>query len=86
MATYATLSRSCSALGCDRRPIDVAETKSGMVIEVCGSLVYEQGTFRQDHPKADASHRRIPVADRPSDRGRTRGRWLRVTQVSLRLN
>ena len=51
------------------RPIDVTETKHGMVIEVCGTLVYEQGkgTFRQDHPKTDASHRRIPVADFAAD-------------------
>ena len=51
------------------RPIDVTETKNGMVIEVCGTLVYEQGkgTFRQDHPKTDASHRRIPVADFAAD-------------------
>ena len=51
------------------RSIDVTETKNGMVIEVCGTLVYEQGkgTFRQDHPKTDASHRRIPVADFAAD-------------------
>ncbi len=51
------------------RPIDVTQTKNGMVIEVCGTLVYEQGkgTFRQDHPKTDASHRRIPVADFSAD-------------------
>jgi integrase len=51
------------------RPVDVTETKNGMVIEVCGTLVYEQGkgTFRQDHPKTDASHRRIPVADFAAD-------------------
>lgn len=50
-------------------PIDVTETKNGMVIEVCGTVVYEQGkgTFRQDHPKTDASHRRIPVADFAAD-------------------
>ncbi|MBC7277961.1 tyrosine-type recombinase/integrase [Nocardioides sp.] len=46
------------------RPVDVRDTKSGMVIEICGTLVYEQGkgTFRQDHPKTHASRRRIPVA------------------------
>lgn len=51
------------------RPIDITETKNGMVIEVCGTLVYEQGkgTFRQDHPKTDASRRRIPVADFAAD-------------------
>lgn len=40
-----------------------------MVIEVCGTLVYEhgKGTFRQEHPKTDASHRRIPVADFAAD-------------------
>lgn len=56
------------------RPIDVTETKQGMVIEVCGTLVYEQGkgTFRQDHPKTDASHRHIPVADFAADVIRSR--------------
>lgn len=61
------------------RPIDVTETKHGMVIEVRGTLVYEQGkgTFRQDHPKTDASRRRIPVADFAADVVRRRLKDMR---------
>lgn len=75
MATYATRLRSCSAPGCDRErhsrsaPSTSPRRRTGMVIEVCGTLVYEhgKGTFRQEHPKTDASHRRIPVADFAAD-------------------
>lgn len=45
------------------RPRDIVDGKRGMVAYVRGTVVYRQGkgTFRQDHPKTDASVRRIPL-------------------------
>lgn len=45
------------------RPVDLEETEHGMVAHVCGTVVSVkgQGTFRQEHPKTDASCRDLPV-------------------------
>lgn len=45
------------------RPCDIVDGKRGMVAHVRGTVVYVQGkgTYRQDHPKTDASVRQIPV-------------------------
>lgn len=45
------------------RPVDIEDGRRGMVAHVTGTVVYRQGqgTFRQAHPKTDASVRRIPV-------------------------
>lgn len=45
------------------RPIDITDRPEGMVAHVQGTVVYEQGrgSFRQAHPKTDASVRRVPV-------------------------
>jgi integrase len=45
------------------RPVDVFDGKKGMVAYVQGTVVYREGkgTFRQDHPKTDASVRQVPV-------------------------
>jgi integrase len=45
------------------RPCDIRDGKSGMVARVCGTVVYRDGigTFRQDHPKTDASVRGVAV-------------------------
>lgn len=47
------------------RPVDIADGRKGMVAHVSGTVVYRQGsgTFRQAHPKTDASVRTIPVPD-----------------------
>lgn len=47
------------------RPMDIVDGRKGMVARVCGTVVYRQGigTFRQAHPKTDASVRDIPVPD-----------------------
>ncbi len=47
------------------RPVDIAEGRNGMVVHVRGSVIYQpgHGSFRQDHPKTDASVRRVPVAE-----------------------
>ena len=47
------------------RPRDIVEGRRGMVAHVRGTVVYRQGkgTFRQDHPKTDASVRQIPVPE-----------------------
>ncbi|WP_161784042.1 site-specific integrase [Cellulomonas carbonis] len=47
------------------RPCDVAETPSGMVIHVRGTVVRRAGTadYRQDHPKTHASNRRLAVPE-----------------------
>lgn len=46
------------------RACDIAETKQGMVIEVCGTIIPKKGKgfVRQDHPKTHHSVRRIVVA------------------------
>lgn len=45
------------------RPCDIVDGRRGMVAHVRGTVVYRQGkgTFRQDHPKTDASVRQVPV-------------------------
>jgi len=45
------------------RPADIEDGKEGMVAHVSGTVVYQRGkgTFRQAHPKTDASVRSIPV-------------------------
>jgi integrase len=45
------------------RPCDVSESEDGMVVHVQGTVVRRTGRsdFRQDHPKTDASNRRIAV-------------------------
>jgi len=45
------------------RPCDITDGPSGMVAQVNGTVVQRKGkgTLRQDHPKTDASVRRIPV-------------------------
>ncbi|WP_310529224.1 hypothetical protein, partial [Nocardioides sp.] len=47
------------------RPVDIEDGRKGMVAQVTGTVVYRQcsGTFRQAHPKTDASARTIPVPD-----------------------
>lgn len=47
------------------RPVDLKETKAGMVAHVCGTVVERRGkgSFRQDHPKTDASNRSVPVPE-----------------------
>ncbi|WP_426592663.1 site-specific integrase [Cellulomonas sp. McL0617] len=47
------------------RPCDIAETPVGMVVHVRGTVVRRKGMadFRQDHPKTDASTRRIAVPE-----------------------
>lgn len=47
------------------RPVDVDDGKKGMVVHVRGTVVYRQskGTYRQDHPKTDASIRSIAVPE-----------------------
>ncbi|MEO5664661.1 MAG: tyrosine-type recombinase/integrase [Nocardioides sp.] len=47
------------------RPVDIQDGREGMVAHVHGTVVYRQGsgTFRQDHPKTDASVRTISVPD-----------------------
>lgn len=45
------------------RPIDLVETRAGMIAHVRGTIVARKGVaaFRQDRPKTDASIRAIPV-------------------------
>ncbi|MBB3043693.1 tyrosine-type recombinase/integrase [Nocardioides soli] len=47
------------------RPCDVDDRPRGMVIHVRGTIVNQagRGTFRQDHPKTDASVRQLPVPE-----------------------
>ena len=47
------------------RPVDIEDGRKGMVAHVSGTVVYRRGsgTFRQGHPKTDASARTIPVPD-----------------------
>lgn len=47
------------------RPVDIADGRNGMVAQVRGTVVYQpgRGSFRQDHPKTDASVRRVPVPE-----------------------
>lgn len=47
------------------RPIDIVDTKAGMVAHVRGTVVLRRGlgTIRQDRPKTDASVRSIPVPE-----------------------
>lgn len=47
------------------RPVDIADGRRGMVAHVRGTVIYQQGhgSFRQDHPKTDASIRRVPVPE-----------------------
>ncbi len=47
------------------RPCDVSDPPGGMVVHVRGTVVRRKGVadFRQDHPKTDASTRRIAVPD-----------------------
>lgn len=56
------------------RPRDVAETRAGMVVHVQGTVVRRGGVkdFRQDHPKTDASNRRIAVPEFAAQVLRTR--------------
>ena len=58
-----TSMRPGEALGL--RPCDIYDGRKGMVAHVRGTVVYRQGhgTFRQDHPKTDASVRRVPVPE-----------------------
>ncbi|QTE28630.1 tyrosine-type recombinase/integrase [Pengzhenrongella sicca] len=47
------------------RPVDITETRQGMVAHIQGTVVERKktGCHRQDHPKTDASNRRIPVPE-----------------------
>lgn len=47
------------------RPVDIVETRTGMVAHVQGTVVERKrtGCHRQDHPRTDASNRRIPVPE-----------------------
>lgn len=47
------------------RPRDITDGPRGMVAHVRGTVVYQQGrgTFRQDHPKTEASVRHVPVPE-----------------------
>ncbi len=47
------------------RPCDLVDGPRGMVAQVRGTVVYRQGTgtFRQEHPKTDASVRQVPVPE-----------------------
>lgn len=47
------------------RPVDIEDGRRGMVAHVRGTVVYRKtrGTFRQDHPKTDASIRSIAVPE-----------------------
>jgi integrase len=47
------------------RPCDISDGKRGMVAYIRGTVVYQEGagTFRQDHPKTDASMRQVPVPE-----------------------
>lgn len=47
------------------RPTDISDGRNRMVAHVRGTVVYQQGrgSFRQDHPKTDASVRRVPVPE-----------------------
>lgn len=47
------------------RPVDISETRQGMVAHIQGTVVERKktGCHRQDHPKTDASNRRIPVPE-----------------------
>ncbi|HEY8720762.1 site-specific integrase [Pengzhenrongella sp.] len=47
------------------RPVDIVETRKGMVAHVQGTVVERKktGCHRQDHPKTNASNRRIPVPE-----------------------
>lgn len=47
------------------RPIDIADGMKEMVAHVSGTVIYQprRGSFRQDHPKTDASVRRVPVPE-----------------------
>ena len=45
------------------RPCDIVDGEKGMVAHVRGAVAYREGrgTFRQGHPKTDASVRLVPV-------------------------
>ncbi len=45
------------------RPVDIADGSQGMIARVSGTVVYQpgRGSFRQAHPKTEASVRRVPV-------------------------
>jgi integrase len=47
------------------RPSDIFDGRRGMVAFIQGTVVYREGsgTFRQDHPKTDASVRHVPVPE-----------------------
>ncbi len=47
------------------RPCDISDCEKGMVAHIRGTVVYREGrgTFRQDHPKTDASVRQVPVPE-----------------------
>ena len=46
-------------------PVDIADSKKGMVAHVRGTVIYEpgRGSFRQGHPKTHASVRMVPVPE-----------------------
>jgi Phage integrase family len=45
------------------RPCDIFDGERGMVAHIRGAVAYREGrgTFRQDHPKSEASIRHVPV-------------------------
>ncbi len=47
------------------RPVDITDGSQGMIAHVRGTVIYHagRGSFRQDHPKTDASVRRVPVPE-----------------------
>lgn len=47
------------------RPCDITDGRLGMIAEVTGTVVQRKGkgTFRQERPKSEASHRLIPVPE-----------------------
>lgn len=64
------------------RGCDVFDGRKGMVVAVRGTVVYRkgEGSFRQDHPKTDASVRMLPVPDFAADIIRARVKMLQPDQ------
>ncbi|MFT4264082.1 MAG: tyrosine-type recombinase/integrase [Nocardioides sp.] len=56
------------------RPLDIRDTKQGMTVHICGTVVTRtgKGTYRQVRPKTDASFRTIPVPKFAADVIRSR--------------
>ncbi|NYI78937.1 tyrosine-type recombinase/integrase [Nocardioides panzhihuensis] len=67
------------------RPVDITETRRGMVAHVCGTIttVKGKGTFRQDHPKTHASFRDLPVPDFAAEVLRNRLMYMTPAQAEV---